>query len=1312
MSNEIHELCEGDYQIAISNDGKFAATFNTKNLQIKILRNPDYRNFNIPKKNNESNNFISHNQNESEVSVESNQTYVVNFDNIQSDITVTNNSLFEYNTNVSLFNDDEIIIDIQRNDEHDQHDQCVWSFGLSNVTKFQNNEFIFVVVSRMKGDMNGNCNNKSMICLRVQLSGLTDDHPNFVYLKQEKTADENIVPPWEFVNDDLTIYDDVKSGICKFLDECDENYNDDSQSKICRFVVFNRVFEIFGKRYEDFYYKKGDISVVLKDCLPNCMDRIVSCFCKKYFLNRRKNNLDVYYLSNGMVETGIVRVKSIEKYTRNTTTSYAIDEQNLHLCVTRGIQSIEKFKGIERIHLAEFVYSDEKLLLIGSESVDDDKKDLKIIIWDLYDTDEVETIPLENFTVQNLSTRLASTSGNLLQVDDKGIVTSVLKMIEISLKKDDQNNLPPNTVYFPDKQNELPFQEQHNHYIYFCETYDKNNFNLVVDDTEPWAKDEYKKTSFYLRHDKTETLQLVIGRSTIQIWHQILSDPSHKCEKEELPNEGRPFLEYIWTNGIAPEKENEENRLHIKEIRFGPEYFKLEVNWKTDTEKDEGKSTTKHKTIEWKNINGNVKGVIHACKALKYINKCKKILVDNNNRRYQHIIWRFIEYKPDQYRLLDVRHNVMKNLILGDCVQLIKYILFGKEDKKDSVDGEFIIKHLPRRKFWKKNDDLDLSNKKDKNTYIKDEDLALFKKEVVGNNRPRNDLELAIYYSCGRKKTSIVAYLLEYYSRRAKDPGWMVTVPEALPLLYKYRYDHYVKKLFQKPCFYYLESPYKGSERRIFKKYKNKLHSNSTIKSQKDSEVLKLHRLPLPEFTMHKGNKPSQKKIVEIFWFIFFIFIPQWYNKENLSPFARMMKYNNNSKDMFDNPAVEAVIDYYWPSAKNFFYSLLFRYYFFGFCSIFISLIYVDKFSLDPIYIVAVIIIFYYLAIYLLITETHQILHYGVYKYLDIFNWFDMFSVVIPVVIMSIVLIDEFTFSDGFGSKVQTRYIISLTGSNFIIFFQMILCLRMSEIATYTIFYVGVTLKEIWPLIVFIIIIIYGLANTMFTLFKDPSVDETNSDKLKEFIDIPSSIKNVYFWVNGDSAPENFATFAIATFIILASFFIVVVRNMLIPLMSAAYDISKTKGRQAFLRYRAGQLADYEALHHFWPREQDPTYIPCQAKTFEEWCKIIKNDKDPIYKDFEEFNTSKYANIFKVTTYDKVSIWKFDNQNDQFDKKHHKCDEIEKSSHTATTSKDERKPMGNDQEDMEELENLIEHLLQKYDNQKIREKVFSCFKKS
>ena len=104
-----------------------------------------------------------------------------------------------------------------------------------------------------------------------------------------------------------------------------------------------------------------------------------------------------------------------------------------------------------------------------------------------------------------------------------------------------------------------------------------------------------------------------------------------------------------------------------------------------------------------------------------------------------HIIWRFIQHKPHEYKLLDVRHNVMKNLILGDCDHLIKFILFGDEDEK-----VFTIKHIPRSILWKKD-----------RKFVKDDDLKPFEEGDDKSSRdrmiPTNDMELAIYHCKGIK---------------------------------------------------------------------------------------------------------------------------------------------------------------------------------------------------------------------------------------------------------------------------------------------------------------------------------------------------------------------------------------------------------------------------------------------------------------------------------------------------------------------------------------------------------------------------------
>src|SRR5436190_21856730 len=110
-----------------------------------------------------------------------------------------------------------------------------------------------------------------------------------------------------------------------------------------------------------------------------------------------------------------------------------------------------------------------------------------------------------------------------------------------------------------------------------------------------------------------------------------------------------------------------------------------------------------------------------------------------------HIVWRFIRYKPDEYRLLDVRHNVMKNLILGDCDHLIKFILFGNENDnnrkncKRNQKSKFTIKHIPRSELWKKG-----------RAFVKNDDLTPFERDANERIRPTNDMELAIYHCKGK----------------------------------------------------------------------------------------------------------------------------------------------------------------------------------------------------------------------------------------------------------------------------------------------------------------------------------------------------------------------------------------------------------------------------------------------------------------------------------------------------------------------------------------------------------------------------------
>ena len=102
------------------------------------------------------------------------------------------------------------------------------------------------------------------------------------------------------------------------------------------------------------------------------------------------------------------------------------------------------------------------------------------------------------------------------------------------------------------------------------------------------------------------------------------------------------------------------------------------------------------------------------------------------------------------------------------------------------------------------------------------------------------------------------------------------------------------------------------------------------------------------------------------------------------------------------------------------------------------------------------------------------------------------------------------------------------------------------------------------------------------------------------------------------------------------------------------YERAEAKGNQALLKFRANYIADYEAFDpiHFWRPEPEPKYIYYigQSKNYETWYKNVKEiGKDPIYKDLEEKSIfTKF--VFKISNYDHVSIWKYE-EIDDIDKK-------------------------------------------------------------
>ncbi|PKY56958.1 hypothetical protein RhiirA4_448878 [Rhizophagus irregularis] len=1033
-------------------------------------------------------------------------------------------------------------------------------------------------------------------------------------------------------------------------------------------------------------------------CMKEVEEGITIPHCGTVDLNTEKIlfvSQPVYGLAKMKLEIITKRVENSQnKLIFSNRNIFSVSKNKLYLCFTRGIQSVKlyflenglesiskKFDDIEKIYSLEFIENDRKLLVIGSGA--EDEENLKIIIWDMYNVGETETIELDDFlTTKNISTRLARTSGNLLQIDDKGNITSILKKVDKLLEQKQLEEVeksfplpqPPDLSFFNGEKLDGGLDKRHTIY------YDKNTnpyFKPIVVEKEPWVLGDYDRQSYCLYQNKNgsviETIQLIIGRSTVQIWHQINSDDKN-IDKDELPNRGEPFLEYIWTNGIPVIQENPRRKLRIEMFEYGPNDgkmrdFYLKVYWyekvsnefesdvdeitKQENEEnkmiaedenkmiaeDENKMVAEDEKINEKKWNEERKeriirryevldkanAVKCACKALEYINRRTKFLVNYVKEHrceemvayINRIIWRFIKYRPDDFKLLDVRHNVMKNLILGDCDHLIKFILFGNDDKKANK------LHIPRNTFWKKR------------KYVDDDTES---EEIT------NVMELAIYHCKGReiKDTIIVAYLLEYYSMHATDyAGWMSTVSKALPLLFKYHYDDYVKKLFRKECFAnqnYLQDPYNiipeeylelrnlGAQFRAFEfnlksdkcrwydvtfkmldYFRIKMFKFLGDLDNKDVEkqTLALRVVPLPEFTrncIRQQDKSKKKIFLNV---SLFLFVPRWYRigrneKNKLSPFSRVVQYENID-DIYDNPATEAIIDFRWQRARTFFFVLFLRFLLYILCFGLVSWAYLDHSTVINVdFLIALIVVFYYLAVYLSATEIIQLIFHGPRKYFEsIYNIFDIFSIILPVIVMSI-MIGDFRYSDGFGGveKTDTGLIALIAFAVFFLWIEGISYLRL--------------------------------------------IPNRNDNPFSYF---PMAMVATYFWLNGDFVQrDSFDFWAVEVFSLIASVLLVtILQNMLIAFMGGVYEEAAAKGRQALLRFRANQIANYEALYHihFPPIERDPKYIYYigQSKNFETWCEDRKDD-GAIYKGFEEKSTfTKF--VFEEKDYDKFSIWIF-----------------------------------------------------------------------
>ncbi|PKC12005.1 hypothetical protein RhiirA5_397165 [Rhizophagus irregularis] len=979
---------------------------------------------------------------------------------------------------------------------------------------------------------------------------------------------------------------------------------------------------------------------LLEDELTNlyninpCLERIEACLFDHYFVIEQYNEgiqaIQIFNLITMEMEQIFQERLYKYSYKKFSKPIFSISRNKLLIMYSTGIDSVlifliesgleiacRKFGDDVKIMFGEFTKGDKELMLIIKEPK---KKHATVVIWSLfssaknhiqYHEGDDNFITIEDHTAfKSYNSRCF---GDLLTVDANGKVTSIFETWS-SKEEEEDSQSKFYCKLIPEDKNSYMMPKKHakNHpaHIIYRRKKDPSDEKPLVNNKEPWVIDHnYERVSAYL--DEEETIQLIVGRTTVQIW---------QGNKDDV------FLEYIWSNKTKLRDNDEEDTLNIEELDVGERTFYLKVSWTC-------KGIKENATIRWPYPDGHVTAIRHACEALAHLNYRKYRLVGHKKNhkfvklinRISLVIWRFIKKNPVVWKLIDVRYDVMRNIIIGGSTFLVKYILFGEKDTH---------LHIPQIKRWE-----------DDTIYVKEKIVEQNVESIQDEydrqeiNDKLTDLQVAICFCSKDRRIDrhvvIVGYLLEYYTNNAvQNIGWLITVSKAIPELYRHKLlDYYAKEIFYKKCFLGMEMSYNIDYRDVIpyeieKKRKKKqnfiafspntklvvkeTHRRFDLKYLREKYIdiytaiykyifpnpfrkipPQIRIVPLYEFATSEivegqleGQKDNpQSSFSKLFYLIF---VPRGYLSqisEKLSPFVKIIRAEKDN-NVFNNPTMEAAINYRWVPARNYFLRLYVLFILYATCYAVVCGFYLSH------------------ILYLrLLSETARYIFIilNILEKSYIFLLF-MFLVLAAFAHSMFILLQHPTFTNV--TQKSDTYSLKYSTTN----------------------------KPI---------------DVTVTKDFDPNsrLDNPNTN----FLD---SLISSYFWLSGSYVQNDTWDFwAVETLTLLASIFVVtVLQNMFIAFMGGIYSEADTQANNALLRFRADSVSDYEALDdiHFLPLEPDPKYIfylgtPSCLNT---WKEISDKKKDiKLYSKYEE-EIAEIKDLFVEKNLDvENTLWDWDDNN-------------------------------------------------------------------
>ncbi|EXX70368.1 hypothetical protein RirG_088030 [Rhizophagus irregularis DAOM 197198w] len=322
-----------NYQIAICQNGKFAVTFDTANLRIKILENTDHRPFTSSKKKVNSNNKNEFDGPE-KLDEQDDINQIIAYFKINDDFMVE--KFYKENYNPPSSGHDTTATE-------NKASNLKWSFDISNVQEKNGESFIFVAISRIadedmrrtskekrkdRKDDNKKPDYERKVLSKIRYNcplppdeaiavDMQNTQPELTRVLTSRNNSEikkgiaiyrldlkkNQGEKINYIFSTVTYhYSDQISGICRFIEASSE---DDSESlydfKLKRFIILNYrgIYNFEFDDHFDFFTlnEKFEYPASIRRELDSwyvdddCMKRLLSCIYDKYFLvTQYKNN--------------------------------------------------------------------------------------------------------------------------------------------------------------------------------------------------------------------------------------------------------------------------------------------------------------------------------------------------------------------------------------------------------------------------------------------------------------------------------------------------------------------------------------------------------------------------------------------------------------------------------------------------------------------------------------------------------------------------------------------------------------------------------------------------------------------------------------------------------------------------------------------------------------------------------------------------------------------------------------------------------------------------------------------------------------